>query len=80
MRSSSWSLAGVLLICGTLVISCSQAPPEPAPEFTLPLSQVTTSPRARLNPPRLHQRQASSGISRCHPGSMLPAWRTRASL
>ena len=44
MRSSSWSLAGVLLICGTLVISCSQAPPEPAPEFTLPLSQVITSP------------------------------------
>lgn len=43
----SWfavSRAVVLLFCGTLIVSCAQAPPEPAPEFTLPLSQVTTAP------------------------------------
>ena len=50
MRSSSWSLAGVLLICGTLVISCSKALPEPAPEFALPLSQVTTSAPSPAEP------------------------------
>lgn len=47
MQRSSWfALSGavVLLICGTLIVSCSQRPPEPAPEFTLPLSQVTTVP------------------------------------
>jgi hypothetical protein len=33
-----------LLACITLVASCSQVPPEPAPEFTLPLSQVSTAP------------------------------------
>lgn len=80
MKFSRWSLAVVLLICATLVISCSQAPPERTPEFTLPLSQVTMAPRPRLNPPRVHQRQAGSGMSRCRPGSMLPVWRTRASL
>jgi len=38
-----WSVA--LLVCGMLVTSCAQAPPpEPAPEFTLPLSQVSTAP------------------------------------
>jgi hypothetical protein len=36
--------AVVVLTCGTLIVSCSQAPPEAAPEFTLPLSQVTTAP------------------------------------
>jgi hypothetical protein len=47
MEYLSWfavSRAVVLLFCGTLIVSCSQAPPEPAPEFTLPLSQVTTAP------------------------------------
>ena len=47
MQCLSWfavSRAVVLLFCGTLIVSCSQAPPEPAPEFTLPLSQVTTAP------------------------------------
>ena len=34
----------LLPLCGTLIVSCSQAPPEPAPEFTLPLSQVTAAP------------------------------------
>jgi len=34
----------VVLACSALVVSCSQAPPEPAPEFTLPLSEVTTAP------------------------------------
>ena len=34
----------IVLACGALVIGCSQASPEPAPEFTLPLSQVTTAP------------------------------------
>jgi hypothetical protein len=46
MQCLSWfavSRAVVLLFCGTLMVSCSQAP-EPAPEFTLPLSQVTTAP------------------------------------
>jgi hypothetical protein len=46
MKYSSWFAlrrAIVLLVCGTLIVSCSQAPPEPAPEFTLPLSQVTTT-------------------------------------
>jgi hypothetical protein len=47
MQCLSWfavSRAVVLLFCGTLMVSCSQAPPEAAPEFTLPLSQVTTAP------------------------------------
>ena len=47
MEYLSWfavSRAVVLLFCGTLMVSCSQAPPEAAPEFTLPLSQVTTAP------------------------------------
>src|SRR5205823_12272459 len=47
MEYLSWfavSRAVVLLFCGTLIVSCSQAPPKPAPEFTLPLSQVTTAP------------------------------------
>ena len=47
MKSSGWFAlrrATVLLLCGTLIVSCSQAPPEPAPEFTVPLSQVTTAP------------------------------------
>jgi hypothetical protein len=46
MKCSSWFALGravVLLICGTLIVSCSQAPPETAPEFTLPLSQVTAT-------------------------------------
>ena len=44
--SSRFVLASavVVLTCGTLIVSCSQAPPEAAPEFTLPLSQVTTAP------------------------------------
>jgi hypothetical protein len=47
MKCSGWFAlrrATVLLLCGTLIVSCSQAPPEPAPEFTLPLAQVTTAP------------------------------------
>ena len=47
MKFSSWfalSRVVVLLICGTLIVSCSRAPPEPAPEFTLTPSQVTTAP------------------------------------
>ena len=47
MKFSRWfalTRATVLLFCGTLIVSCSQAPPEAAPEFTLPLSQVTTAP------------------------------------
>ena len=83
MQCLSWfavSRAVVLLFCGTLMVSCSQAPPEAAPEFTLPLSQVTTvlpSPEQR---PRLHQRQAGSGTSRCHLIITLPAWPARALL
>jgi hypothetical protein len=50
MKSSSWSIAVVLLICSTLVISCSQAPPEPASEFTLPVSRVTTAPPTPAEP------------------------------
>ena len=34
----------IVLACGALVVGCSQAAPEPAPEFTLPLSQVSTAP------------------------------------
>src|SRR5437762_13167348 len=47
MECLSWfavSRAVVLLFCGTLIVSCSQAPPEAAPEFTLTPSQVTTAP------------------------------------
>ena len=47
MQCLSWfavSRAVVLLFCGTLMVSCSQAPPEAAPEFTLTPSQVTTAP------------------------------------
>jgi hypothetical protein len=42
-RSTPFCAIG-FLICGTLVTACSQTPPEPAPEFTLPLSQVSTQP------------------------------------
>jgi len=48
--SSGWSsLCGavVTLACGVLVVACSPAPPEPAPEFTLPISQVTAAPPAQ---------------------------------
>jgi len=47
MECLSWfavSRALVLLFCGTLIVFCSQSPPEAAPEFTLPLSQVTAGP------------------------------------
>ena len=47
MKFSRWfalTRATVLTICGTLIVYCSHAPPEPAPEFTLPLSQVSTAP------------------------------------
>jgi len=47
MNRPSWfapTRAVVLLIGATLSVSCSQAPPEPAPEFTLLLSQVTSAP------------------------------------
>ena len=62
MECLSWfavSRALVLLFCGTLIVSCSQAPPEPAPEFTLPLSQVTTAP-----PSPLESAQTASAPSR----------------
>jgi hypothetical protein len=39
MKFSRWfalTRATVLTACGTLIVSCSQAPPEPAAEFTLP--------------------------------------------
>lgn len=42
--------AVVVLACGALVVSCSQAPPEPAPEFTLPMSQVSTEPPSPAEP------------------------------
>lgn len=45
--SSGWSglfRAGITLICSVLVVACSQASPEPAPEFTLPISEVTATP------------------------------------
>src|SRR5205085_8170075 len=51
--SNGWSgLYGavVTLACGVLVVACSQAPPEPAPEFTLPLSQVTATPPIQGEP------------------------------
>lgn len=47
MKCSGWFAlrrAVVLPWCGTLILSCSQAPPEPAPDFTLPLSRVTAAP------------------------------------
>ena len=47
MKNSSWFRTLILLTCGTLTVSCAQAPPEPAPEFTLPLSQVTAAPRSQ---------------------------------
>lgn len=42
-RSTPFCAIG-FLICGALLTSCSQTPPEPAPEFTLPLSKVSTQP------------------------------------
>lgn len=44
--SNSFALrrAAALLACGTLIASCGQAPSEPASEFTLPISQVSTEP------------------------------------
>jgi len=47
MKFSSWftlTHAVVLVTCGLLIVSCPEAPPKSAPEFTLPLSQVTTAP------------------------------------
>src|SRR5690348_12442576 len=47
MGNSNWLdrlRALVLLVCCVLVSSCSQAPPEPASEFTLPISQVSAAP------------------------------------
>ena len=47
MKCSGWfalNRAVAVLVCGTLIVSCSQVPPEPAPEFTLPIGQVTTAP------------------------------------
>lgn len=34
----------VALACGVLVVGCSQTSPEPAPEFALPISQVSATP------------------------------------
>lgn len=51
--SSGWSAlfgAGITLICGVLVVACSQASPEPAPEFTLPLSEVAQTPPMQGEP------------------------------
>ena len=39
-----------LLACGTVIASCSQAPPEPAPEFILPISRVTPAPPSPAEP------------------------------
>lgn len=36
--------AAVVLACGALGAACSQAPSEPAPVFTLPISRVTPAP------------------------------------
>ncbi|HVI04917.1 MAG TPA: hypothetical protein VM711_02340, partial [Sphingomicrobium sp.] len=50
---SGWSAlfgAGITLICGVLVVACSQASPEPAPEFTLPLSEVAQTPPMQGEP------------------------------
>ena len=47
MKFSNWfalSPAVAILACSTLIASCSQAPPEAASEFTLPISQVSTEP------------------------------------
>jgi hypothetical protein len=37
----------VVLACSALVIGCSPPPPEPAPEFTLPLAEVSAAPPAQ---------------------------------
>ena len=43
--------AVVVLVCGIIVAACSQAPPEPAPVFTLPLSKVVGAPPVEGQPP-----------------------------
>jgi hypothetical protein len=43
--------AVVVLACGIIVAACSQAPPEPAPVFTLPLSKVVGAPPVEGQPP-----------------------------
>jgi hypothetical protein len=53
--------AVVILAFSGLAVSCSQAPPEPAPVFTLPLSRVESAPPivgqppAASNPPATRQ-------------------------
>ena len=78
MQCLSWfavSRAVVLLSCGMLMVSCSQAPPEPAPEFTLPLSQVTTAPpspaeigRDRISAKPAPVRRGATQASGCRHG------------
>jgi hypothetical protein len=48
MKCSGWFALrrAVAFLSCTIIVSCSQAPPEPAQEFTLPLSQVTRAPRS----------------------------------
>jgi len=43
--------AVVILAFSGLAVSCSQAPPEPAPVFTLPLSKVVGAPPIEGQPP-----------------------------
>src|ERR1044071_1922869 len=61
MEKANWLAlfpAMALLACGSIITSCSQAPPEPTPEFTLPLSEVSRAPpspeeaAARASAPR----------------------------
>jgi hypothetical protein len=42
--------AVVILACGGLAVACSQAPPEAAPVFTLPLSKVVGAPPVEGQP------------------------------
>ena len=43
--------AVVVLACSGLAVACSQAPLEPAPVFTLPLSKVVGAPPVEGQPP-----------------------------
>jgi hypothetical protein len=54
--------AVVVLACGIIVAACSQAPPEPAPVFTLPLSKVVGAPPIEGQPPAAENAPAAQQL------------------
>jgi hypothetical protein len=71
--------AGVILVWSGLLAACSQAPPEPAPVFALPLSKIVGAtpisrdpPLTTASPPTRHSATLLSRLA-----ALSPAWLTR---